>query len=113
MELKEKARELRKNMTAQERKLWEIIRDRKFYGYRFLRQYVISPYIVDFICKKEKIIIEVDGGQHNEPENIKYDNERTEYLISKGYKVIRLWNNEIDDNFEGIYEKLKDIFKIP
>ena len=78
MELKEKARELRKNMTPQERKLWNIIKNREFYGYRFLRQYIIAPYIVDFICKKEKIIIEIDGSQHNEPEKINYDNERTE-----------------------------------
>ena len=113
MELKEKARELRKNMTPQERKLWNIIKNREFYGYRFLRQYIIAPYIVDFICKKEKIIIEIDGSQHNEPEKIKYDNERTEYLISKNYKVIRFWNNEIDENIEGVYEKLKDVFKIP
>ena len=99
-------------MTPQERKLWEILRNREFFGYRFRRQFPIGQYIVDFICREKKIIIEVDGGQHNEPENIGYDNERTEYLISEGYQVIRFWNNEIDNNLEGVYEKLKEIFDI-
>ena len=99
-------------MTDQERKFWQIIKNRQFYGFRFLRQYVIGNYIADFICREKKIIIELDGGQHNEQKNIMYDNQRTEYLISKGYKVIRFWNNEIDNNLDGVYLQLKKIFEI-
>ncbi len=108
----EKSRQLRKNMTPQERKLWYIIRNRQFYGYRFRRQFPIGQYIVDFICREKKIIIEIDGGQHNEIKNILYDNKRTEYLISEGYKVLRFWNNDIDKNIDGVYEKLKEVFEI-
>jgi len=108
----DKSRELRKNMTSQERKLWSIIRNRQFFGYRFRRQFPIGQYIVDFICREKKIIIEIDGGQHNEIKNIQYDNKRTEYLISEGYKVIRFWNNDVDKNIYGVYEKLKEVFEI-
>ena len=101
-----RARELRKNSTPQEQKIWNIIKDRKILGLRFVRQYPIGKYIVDFACRKEKIIIEIDGSQHNEDENILYDKERTAFLKSKGYKVIRFWNNDVDNNIDGIYEYL-------
>ena len=99
-------------MTKQETKIWSLIRDRKFYGYRFLRQYPIGNYIVDFICRSKKIIIEIDGGQHNEPENIEYDKRRTQYLEEKGYKVIRFWNNDIDKNLLGVYRILQAEFGV-
>ena len=110
--LKQNARNLRNNMTEQERKLWNIIRNRNFYGYRFLRQYVIGQYIVDFICREKKVVIEIDGGQHNESENIEYDKQRTKYLENKGYKVIKFWNNDIDSNIEGVYQHLQNVFGI-
>ncbi len=110
--LKINARNLRNNMTKQEKKIWSIIRNRQFYGFRFLRQCIIGNYIVDFLCKVKKIIVEIDGGQHNENKNISYDNERTKYFESKGYKVIRFWNNEIDNDIDGVYLKLKEIFNI-
>ena len=109
---KENARYLRKNMTPQERKLWGVIRNRQFYGYRFLRQYVIDIYIVDFICREKKLIIEIDGGQHNEPKNLEYDKQRSLYLESKGYRIIRFWNNEIDNNLTGVYQQLQKEFDI-
>ena len=99
-------------MTMQERKLWNIIKNRQFFGFRFRRQFPIGQYIVDFICREKKIIIELDGGQHNEIQNIDYDKKRTEYLISQSYKVVRFWNNEIDKNIDGVYEKLKTVFEI-
>ena len=105
------ARELRKNQTPQEKKLWNLLRNHQFYGYEFRRQYPISDYIVDFICRKKKIIIEIDGGQHNEPENIEKDLLRTKFMESKGYKVLRFWNNEIDNNIEGVFEILKIEFE--
>lgn len=108
----EKARDLRRNSTLQEIKLWNILKNRQFYGYKFLRQYPIKPYIVDFICRKKKLIIEIDGGQHNQTKDILYDKQRTEFLNSLGYKVIRFWNNEIDNNIEGVYEILMSEFEI-
>ena len=67
----------------------------------------IGDYIVDFICKETKLIIEIDGGQHNEPENIEYDKIRTEFLNSLGYRVLRFWNNEIYENIDGVLLKIK------
>ena len=108
----ELARKLRKNLTPQERKLWNILRNHQFYGLEFKRQYPIGDYIVDFICREKKIIIEVDGGQHNETVNVINDDERTAYLNSKGYKVIRFWNNDIDMNLDGVYKELMKLFEI-
>ena len=107
-----RARELRKNMTPQEVKLWQLLRNKQFYGYRFLRQYIIENYIVDFVCISKKIVIEIDGGQHNQQNNIEYDKKRTKDIESHGFSVIRFWNNEIDDNIEGVYLKLMDAFGI-
>ena len=102
------ARNLRKNATIQERWLWNLLKNRQFHKLKFKRQQPIGDYIVDFICKEAKIIIEIDGGQHNEPENIEYDKTRTEYLKNLGYKVIRFWNNEIYENIEGVVLRLKE-----
>lgn len=103
MNTTEKARILRKNMTKQERILWTFLRKKNINNLKFRRQYPIGNYIVDFICNEKKLIIEIDGGQHNENKNITYDQERTKYLESKGYKVIRFWNNDIDNNIEEVY----------
>ena len=110
--LKQKAQELRKNTTPQERKLWNLIKNRQFFGHYFRRQFVIEPYIVDFICREKKIIIEIDGSQHLQTKDKVYDKKRTEYLNSLGYIVIRFLNNEIDNNIDGVYERLKTVFKI-
>lgn len=101
------ARNLRKNSTIQEKRLWNLLKNHKFHGLKFKRQQPVGNYIVDFICKEAKIIIEVDGGQHNEMENIEADNVRTVFLESKGYKVIRFWNNEIYENIEGVIKRLE------
>ena len=91
------SRNLRNYPTDTERFLWYHLKN-KFPGIHFRRQFPIGNYIVDFACRSKKIVIEIDGGQHNEENNIEYDKTRTEYLNSKGYKVIRFWNNEIDQN---------------
>ena len=109
---KENSRKLRNNMTKQERKFWNIVKNRQFYGYRFLRQFVIGNYIVDFVCRLKFIVIEIDGGQHNQGVNAYNDKIRTKYLENQGYKVIRFWNNEIDENLDGVYLKLKEVFEI-
>ena len=93
------AKVLRKNMTPQERKLWKILRNSNFYGLKFKRQVPIGNYVADFVCEIKNVVIEIDGGHHNELKNIEYDNERTNFLKLKGYKVIRFWNNDIENPF--------------
>ena len=105
------ARTLRKNQTPQESKMWKILRNFQIQGLKFRRQYPIENYIVDFVCKEIKLIIEIDGGQHNETYNIEYDTKRTNFLESKGYKVIRFWNCDIDHNIEGVYQRILEEIK--
>ncbi len=100
------ARNLRKNMTKQEKVLWKILRNTNLNNCKFKRQYPIGDYIVDFICIEKFLIIEIDGGQHNQYKNIKYDNERTKYLEKRGFKVLRFWNNDIDLNINGVCETI-------
>jgi very-short-patch-repair endonuclease len=91
------ARELRKNSTPQERKLWSFLKSSKFYGFKFRRQFPINGYIADFCCVKAKLVIELDGSQHNIAKGIDYDKRRDECLKKSGYRVLRIWNN---DNLE-------------
>ena len=97
---------MRSNMTKEEVKLWNIVRASRFHGYKFKRQVLIGNYIVDFVCEDKKLIIEIDGGQHNEEENIQYDRQRTEYLENNGYKVLRFWNTDVWDNIDGVCFKI-------
>jgi very-short-patch-repair endonuclease len=96
------AKNLRKNMTKEERHLWyDYLRN---YPVRFLRQKVIDNYIVDFYCHEARLIIELDGSQHYEEQELKYDEIRTEYLQQRDLAVIRIPNNEITRNFRGVCE---------
>ena len=96
------SRALRSNPTEVEKQLWYHLRNKQM-GVKFRRQYQITPYIVDFVCLTEKLIIELDGGQHNEQD----DKKRTSYLKNQGYKVLRFWNNEIIENLEDALEVIK------
>jgi very-short-patch-repair endonuclease len=91
--------ELRQNATDAERRLWAMLRDRRLAGYKFRRQHPIGPYIVDFANTKYHLIIEADGGQHNESTA---DLRRTAWLQKQGWRVIRFWNNDILANTEGV-----------
>ena len=102
----QKSIELRKNMTDAEQKLWSHIRKKQLNGYKFRRQQPIGPFVVDFVCLPKKLILEIDGGQHNSEECIKTDNQRTIYLASKGFTILRFWNNEIFDNIQGVLEQI-------
>ena len=94
-----RAIELRKELTPAERKLWVVIRNNQL-GVNFRRQHAIGNYIPDFVCIEKKLVIELDGSQHLEQEE--YDKERTKYLETQGYKVIRFWNNDVMNNIEAV-----------
>lgn len=89
-------------MTDAERKLWYVLRRKNLGGARFRRQVPIGNYFADFCCLKSKLIIEVDGGQHAEQEP--YDEARTRFLESRGFRVLRFWNNEVLNNIDGAVE---------
>jgi len=98
------AQKLRKTMTEAERKLWQSLRLRQMHGHKFRRQHPIGNYIVDFVCLEAKLIIELDGGQHNLEQNIAADAVRTTFLERHGFQVLRIWNNEIFSNLNGVLE---------
>ena len=104
----ERRKELRNNATPEENMLWQYLR-RNGLGYKFQRQHSIGPYIADFFCASRRLIIEIDGSQHLE--NEEYDTERTNYLTTLDYKVLRFWNNEIKINLEGVLMKIKEVLK--
>ncbi len=91
-------------MTPWERLLWNVVRNKQIKGVKFRRQFSIPPYVVDFISLENKLILEIDGGQHNQEEEIKKDANRQKYLEEKGYKVLRFWNNDIQDNLSGVVQ---------
>ena len=101
----DKARDLRKNQTKAESLLWYHLRNKRFQGLKFRRQLPIGNYIVDFVCESLKVIIKLDGSQHMEAEL--YDNERTQYLSSLGYKVLRYWNNDLLSQKDSVLESIR------
>jgi very-short-patch-repair endonuclease len=102
----ETARSLRKRMTPQEVKLWVKLRQLRALGFHFRRQSPISAYIVDFECRRQKLIVEVDSGQHGFHSNITADAERDRALGGAGYRILRFWNNQIDRELEGVVETI-------
>ena len=94
-----RAIELRKESTPAERKLWSKIRNDQL-GVNFRRQHAVGNYIPDFVCIEKKLIIELDGSQHLEQEE--YDEDRTKYLESRGYRVIRFWNNDVMKDIDSV-----------
>ena len=103
------AKQLRKEMTKEERHLWyDFLRG---YPVRFSRQKVLGCYIVDFYCAKAALAIELDGSQHYEEDGILYDKERLDFLRGNGVKIIRIPNNEINQNFCGVCEYIDEQVK--
>jgi len=94
------ARKMRGEASDAESLLWQQLRARRLSGYKFRRQVVIEPFIVDFVCIEAKLIVEADGGQHMEQHE--YDAQRTKILDSKGYTVIRFWNHDILSNIDEV-----------
>jgi very-short-patch-repair endonuclease len=94
---------LRKRSTAAERKLWRYLRSRSLAGFKFVRQEPIGPYVVDFVCRQNRLVIEVDGGQHADN---KRDTVRDRWLVAHRYRVLRFWNNEVIGNIEGVWDTI-------
>ena len=99
----QRARSLRRALTPAEFALWTRLRGRQLRGFKFVRQEPIDRYYVDFVCRERRIIIELDGGQHSErPEDRRRDSE----LCALGYRVIRIWNNDVIENLYGVLQTL-------
>jgi len=96
---------LRKEPTPAERKLWAYLRGNKLNGVYFRRQHAIGKYIADFVSVKWKLVIALDGSQHLEQGQ--YDIERTKYLASLGYKIIRFWNDQVMNDIEGVIRAIR------
>ena len=106
-ELKLRARHNRNNPTEAESYLWEMLRDKKMNGYKFRRQHIIGKYIVDFICLSKSLIVEVDGGYHDSPDQQYDDSVRTAFLEGHGYKVIRFRNEDVVANTDFVLQSIK------
>ena len=104
---------MRNKPTDAERMLWNVLSNKGIDGYKFRRQHIIGNYIADFICLKQNLIIEVDGSIHQLPENIISDAERTKWLLSEGYRVIRFTNNEVLLNIESVIQRISSNLVAP
>lgn len=106
-----KRRQLRKNSTESEKKLWQYLRNKQFEGLKFYRQYGIGNYIVDFYSSSIKLVIELDGSQHFTDEGLEYDKIREKFMKSLGIKTLRFNNNDVIKNIEGVLERIKENVK--
>ena len=103
-ELRQRSQGLRKQMTKEERHLWYDFL--KTYPVQFKRQYSVGPYFADFYCYKARLIVELDGSQHCEPEAVEYDRKRTEYLQKQGFSVLRFSNLDVTTQFRAVCETI-------
>jgi very-short-patch-repair endonuclease len=99
-----RSRSLRRSSTRAELTLWRQLRDRQLGGFKFVRQEPVGPYYPDFVCRERHLIVEVDGGQHADSVT---DRERDAFLTEIGYQIIRIWNNQIFENIEGVLQMLQ------
>jgi len=110
--IQERARELRKQMTPAEKKLWARIRYGQIDGYHIRKHHAVGNFILDFFCAKAKLAMEVDGASH--ADQVEYDAERTRWLnTQKHYRVIRFANRDVMNNIEGVLERLREELKRP
>lgn len=100
-------RDLRRNPTPAEAKLWQALRGNQLAGVHFRRQHPLGTYIVDFCAARLKLVIEVDGAQHKDQND--YDQLRTAELQRKGYQVLRFWNRQVLDDLDGVLRVIKEI----
>jgi len=103
----QRAQSLRNQATDAERFLWNRLRRRQLHGYRFRRQVPLGNYIADFVCIEARLIVEVDGSQHQR--HVAYDQERTRYLEQRGFQVFRVWDNEALTETESVLEGIMNM----
>jgi very-short-patch-repair endonuclease len=102
------ARALKQEQSDAEHQLWTILGNRQISGLKFRRQQSLGKYVVDFVSFDGNLIIEIDGGQHTEPQNIVKDEQRTRWLEQRGFKVLRFLNNDVLENLESVVAKIKE-----
>jgi very-short-patch-repair endonuclease len=98
------AQRLRRRATDIERKLWQYLRNRQLGGFKFRRQATVGGPVADFLCAEKRLIVELDGGQHSE----QADAQRAAYLERLGYRVVRFWNHEVNENLGGVLRTILD-----
>lgn len=103
------ARKLRRDQTLAERRFWDLLYPWRMSGWHFRRQAPIGPFVVDFVCKRIKLIFEIDGDSHYTDEGIARDFNRTAYLRRLGYRVVRFTNDDVIDGDEGVFDLLRGI----
>ena len=103
------ARTMRANATEAEQKLWSRLRKRQLCGFQFRRQYSIGPYFADFFCLKAKLVIEVDGSQHEDQKE--QDERRSAFLRASGYRVLRFWNFEVMSDVDSVVERIAEVLR--
>jgi very-short-patch-repair endonuclease len=99
-------KKLRANATPHERALWRAMHELPVFGTHFRRQAPIGPYVVDFLCPAAHLIIEIDGGHHNDDETATRDRDRQAWLEKEGYRVVRFWNSEITNDLNAVMERI-------
>ena len=101
------ARTLRNNPTDAEKRLWHFLRAQKLGGHKFRRQAAVGAYVVDFVCFTRKLIVELDGPQHLEPEAVDYDKRRTDWLSNRGFHILRFRNQELDEDIHAVMARIE------
>jgi very-short-patch-repair endonuclease len=105
-DITKRAKEMRRSPTPSEERLWHCLRNRQIENSKFRRQTWLGPFIVDFVCLKQGLVIEADGSQHQDDAG--YDHHRSVFLEGEGFQVLRFWNNEILTNIDGVLELIRD-----
>ena len=108
--LRGRAKEMRSDQTDPEHRLWQLLRAHRFAGYKFRRQVPIDFYIADFLCFERRLVVELDGGQHAGSPS---DRKRDAFLKAQGFRVLRVWNNELFTNEEGVAEAIVFALRSP
>ncbi len=111
--LKKNAKKNKDNPTEAEKIMWEVLKGKQLEGYKFRRQHIIDNYIVDFVCLSRRLVVEIDGGYHNDPEVQENDKLREDYLKEKGYTVLRFFNDEVFQDIDNVLEKIVQLLEKP
>jgi very-short-patch-repair endonuclease len=102
----EMARRLRRQDVACERRLWGALRGRRLNGLKFVRQLPIGPFIVDFACREVRLVVEVDGATHSTDDEVAYDAARTAFIERQGWRVMRVWNDDVVGELDEVLESI-------